>query len=118
MILKFDNLEEFIAGDGSILRELYNPHKSPLTISHSLAHAKVLPKSKTMPHALSTTEVYVMQSGNGLMHIDNDAFEVSANDAIIIPPNSVQFIENNSEEDLTFFCIVEPAWKPEDELII
>lgn len=118
MLIRFDMLDEFIAGDGAILREHYNPNSTQLNLTHSLAHAKVRAKTKTNPHALKSTEIYIIQSGRGIMHIDENAFEVSTSDAIIIPPNSIQFIENYTDEDLTFFCIVEPAWKLEDEIII
>ena len=35
--------EEFIAGDGSILRELLHPDKADVAVRYSLAHAKVPP---------------------------------------------------------------------------
>lgn len=118
MLIKFDKLNEFVAGDGAILREHYNPNTMNIDLNHSLAYAKVLPNRKTKPHSLKTTEIYVIQSGKGIMHIDENAFDVQTSDAVVIPPNAVQYIENNSEQELTFFCIVEPAWKLEDEIII
>jgi mannose-6-phosphate isomerase-like protein (cupin superfamily) len=30
---------------------------------------------------------------------------------------SKQFLENNGESDLTVLCIVDPAWKQEDEIL-
>lgn len=118
MLIDFDKLVEFIAGDATVLREYYNPNSKSMELAHSLAHAKVLPKGISKPHALKATEIYLIQSGKGVMHIDDKIFDVKTSDVVIIPPNSVQFIENNTDEDLTFFCIVEPAWKPEDEIII
>jgi len=37
---------------------------------------------------------------------------------IYIPPNSVQRIKNIGPNDLIFLCIVDPAWKPEDEELV
>ncbi len=112
-----NDCEEFIAGDGSILRELLHPDKADLQIRHSLAYAKVLPKQLTKPHKLRTSEVYCIIQGKGLMHIDKDISEISSGCAVYIPPESVQYIENIGKSDLIFICIVDPAWRKEDEYV-
>jgi mannose-6-phosphate isomerase-like protein (cupin superfamily) len=106
---------ESIAGDGSILRELLNPEKADLQIRYSLAYAKVMPGQATKPHRLKASEVYYIMAGHGLMHIDKESFEVGPECAVYIPPNSTQYIENTSGYDLIFLCIVDPAWRKEDE---
>ncbi len=116
MFLKhFKESKEIIAGDDSILRELLHPEKEDMQIRYSLAHAKVLPRKATKPHRLKASEVYYIIAGYGLMHIDKESFEVSAGCALYIPPNSTQYIENTSDSDLIFLCIVDPAWRKEDE---
>ena len=107
--------KEIIAGDDSILRELLHPEKQDLQIRYSLAHAKVLPGRATKPHRLKTSEVYYIIAGNGLMHIDKESFDVSPDSAVYIPPHATQYIENTSDSDLIFLCIVDPAWRKEDE---
>jgi mannose-6-phosphate isomerase-like protein (cupin superfamily) len=52
------------------------------------------------------------------MHVDDESADVVAGDALDIPPNSVQFIENTGDEELAFLCIVDPAWRAEDEEIL
>lgn len=52
------------------------------------------------------------------MHIDDESAEVEAGDAIDIPPRSVQWIENSSDGELEFLCIVDPAWESEHEEIL
>ncbi|MBD0343357.1 MAG: hypothetical protein ICV63_00680, partial [Coleofasciculus sp. Co-bin14] len=42
---------------------------------------------------------------------------VETGDAVYIPPNARQFIRNCGEEALVFICIVDPAWRKEDEKI-
>jgi len=106
---------EFKAGDDSILRELLHPEKADLKIRYSLAHAKVTAGRKTKPHRLKSSEVYYIMTGSGLMHIDEESFEVGPDCAIYIPPNSMQYIENTGNCDLMFLCIVDPAWRKEDE---
>jgi len=82
---------------------------------YSLAHAKVEVGQKTKPHRLKSSEVYYVTAGQGLMHIDQESFEVGPECAIYIPPNALQYIENTGNSDLKFLCIVDPAWRQEDE---
>jgi len=56
--------------------------------------------------------------GEGEMYINNEKEKVSAGKVIYIPPNSVQRIKNIGNNDLVFLCIVDPAWKKEDEEVI
>ena len=109
---------EFTAGDGSILRELLHPEKTELQIRYSLAHAKVAAGQETFPHKLKASEVYYITAGYGLMHIDEGTFEVGPESAIYIPPGARQYIENTGDSDLEFLCIVDPAWREEDEEIL
>jgi mannose-6-phosphate isomerase-like protein (cupin superfamily) len=118
MFLKcLKDCREFTAGDGSILRELLHPEKADLQIRYSLAYAKVTKGKKTKPHKLKSCEVYYITAGSGLMHIDEKAFEVGPEIAIYIPPGARQYIENTGKSDLNFLCIVDPAWRQEDEEI-
>ena len=107
--------KEIIAGDKSILREILHPDKGDLQILYSLAHAKVPPGKATKPHRLKSSEVYYVLAGRGLMHIDKESFQVGPDCAVYIRPLSTQFIENKSDSDLLFLCIVDPAWREEDE---
>lgn len=119
MFLKqLKDCKEIIAGDDSILHELLHPEKADVQIRYSLAHAKVLPGRATKPHRLKTSEVYYIIAGNGLMHIDEESFEVSPGCTVYIPPNATQYIENASDADLIFLCIVDPAWRKENEEIL
>jgi len=118
MLKYLKDCEEFIAGDGSILREFLHPAKANLQIHYSLAHAKVMPGQVTKPHKLKTSEVYYILAGQGLMHIDEESLEVTSECAIYIPPHSTQYIENTGNSDLKFLCIVDPAWRKEDEKVL
>ncbi|MCZ7403231.1 MAG: cupin domain-containing protein [Candidatus Methanoperedens sp.] len=110
--------EEFSAGDNSILRELLHPDKADLAIQYSLAHAILKPGQTSRAHKLKTSEVYYILDGQGLMHINDEIEPVHDGHAIYIPPNSTQFFKNTGEKDLIFICIVDPAWRKEDELIL
>jgi len=117
-IRSLSDCPEFKAGDNSILRELLHPDKSDLALRYSLAHAVVRPGQITLPHRLRTSEVYFILSGEGIMHIDNEAAAVRPGDAVYIPPRALQFIHNPGSADLVFICIVDPAWRKEDEEVV
>lgn len=112
------NCQEFIAGDATILKELLHPDKENIKLRYSLAHATLKTGKISMPHKLKTSEVYYIIEGEGLMHIEGESSKVQAGQAIYIPPNTKQFIENIGKSDLKFLCIVDPAWKKEDEVVL
>ena len=114
----FNNCKEFIAGDGSVLRELLHPEKADLEIHYSLAVAKVTPAQITKLHKLKTSEVYYILKGEGIIHIGKESSKVCPGCAIYIPPGSRQCIENTGDDDLVFVCIVEPAWQKKDEEVL
>ena len=108
----------FRAGDGSFLRELLHPAKELLGIGYSLAHASVRPGDRTLPHKLKGAEVYVILEGTGRMRVGAEEAEVGPGQAVYIPPGEVQSLENTGASDLAFLCIVDPAWRAEDEEIL
>ncbi len=119
LIKKFNNCKEILAGDNCILREFLNAeHGDKVECRYSLAQAKVPVCKTTLKHAMKTTEVYLILKGRGKMYIGDEVKEVGVYDTIYIPPNAVQCIENVGEEELEFICIVDPAWRPEDEIIV
>lgn len=109
---------EFTAGDKTRLREMLHPAKGDLDLRYSLAHAVVAPGEASLPHRLRTSEVYYILQGEGTMHIDGVSAPVSPGQAIYIPPNATQHIRNTGPTDLAFLCIVDPAWRAEDETIL
>ncbi len=109
---------EFISADTAILREPLHPDKADLKIRYSLAHAIVRPGQKTHGHKLKTSEVYYILEGVGLMTIDHETAKVEAGDTVYIPPEAAQHIANTGTKDLVFLCIVDPAWRKEDEEVL
>lgn len=109
---------EVIAGDNTILRELLHPVKENLKLRYSLAHGTVKPGEASQRHKLVNSEVYYILDGEGIMFIDNESERVYPNQAIYVPPHAVQYIKNAGHRDLRFLCIIDPAWRPEDEEVI
>jgi mannose-6-phosphate isomerase-like protein (cupin superfamily) len=117
LIQKLLNCPEFIAGDSTILRELLHPEKQEVNLRYSLAHA-ILPIGEiSQLHSLTTSEVYYILSGKGEMYIDDEVQEITSGDAVYIPPNAKQSLKNIGDEPIVFICIVDPAWRKEDETI-
>jgi mannose-6-phosphate isomerase-like protein (cupin superfamily) len=110
------NIKPFITTDGSLIREIFHPERHNLPISCSIAHATLKVGESTKPHTLrKSSEIYVILSGKGIMHINDEKHLLNQGDAVFIPAGSVQYIENAEEEDLKFLCIVDPCWKEEED---
>ncbi len=119
IIRRLDDLPPFASGDRARLRELLHPGKmARADFRYSLAHAEVAPGRRTLAHRLRSSEVYYILEGRGTMHVDAESAEVRPGDAVVIPPDSVQFIENPGPAPLAFLCIVDPAWRGDDEEVL
>ncbi|HUV66018.1 MAG TPA: cupin domain-containing protein [Sedimentisphaerales bacterium] len=117
-VRRLEDCREFVAADGSVLRELLHARTQPVQIRYSLAHAKVNPGQSTLLHRLISSEVYYILAGRGMMHIDREVSPVGPGCAVYIPPGAMQSIENVGDTDLVFLCIVDPAWRAEDEEVL
>ena len=118
-IRKLSDCREIIAGDKTRLRELAHPDRGyTFDGRYSIAHAIVAPGKSSIRHRLATDEVYYIIEGRGEMHVDDESAVLESGDLVEIPPGSVQWIRNLGETDLVFLCIVDPAWRAEDEEIL
>lgn len=73
-------------------------------MNFSLAHAILKPGESSLPHKMkSSVEIYFILEGRGIMHSENESKEVNPTQAIYIPPDSVQWIENIGDGDLKFY---------------
>ncbi len=116
---RLNDCPEIVAGDFTRLRELLHPTRNyPFLGRYSLAHAIVPVGRASVKHKLKSDEVYYILSGQGIMHVDEETAPVGPGDAVEIPPNSFQWIENTGLDDLVFLCIVDPAWRTEDEEVV
>ncbi len=117
-IRKLDDCTTIVAGDNTILKEILHPDKADLSIRYSLAHAIVPPGKASLPHTLTTSEVYYILAGQGEMHINDENTLVQQSDTVYIQPGGIQWIQNTGDEPLVFLCIVDPPWREEDEDIL
>ena len=118
LIKRLKDCTEITAGDRTRLRELLHPARDAAAIRYSLAVAWLAPGKRSHAHVLATAEVYYVVRGSGVMHIGDESAKVAAGDTAYIPPDSVQWLENTGKEEIEFICIVDPAWRPEDEAVL
>lgn len=120
-VKRFDECGEIIAIDDTILREILNPRheEKELHLDYSIAHAMVKKGESSAPHVLKTSsEVYCILQGEGMMHVDGESVEVGPLDVVYVPPGATQHIENTGEQNLVFLCIVYPSWRADDEELV
>lgn len=118
LVIDSQNCQEIIAGDATILRELLRPDQGGAKIRYSLAQATLKPGETSRAHRLKSSEVYYILEGEGVMHVEDESAGVRPGQAIYIPGNSRQFIENTGGSELRLLCIVDPAWRREDEEVL
>lgn len=113
-----DSINPVVGGEGTQIRQIFHPHNTMLGIRFSIVKCTVEPARKSKKHILKSAEVYYVLSGKGILHVDDQSCQIKTNEAVYVPPHSEQFIENTENFPLEFLCIVDPAWRKEDEVII
>jgi mannose-6-phosphate isomerase-like protein (cupin superfamily) len=114
----FRTCREITSRDGCRLRQLFNPLEDDLELGYSFAIARLNPGESASLHRLKSSEVYYILTGRGELDIDQDTVQVQPGQAIYVPPGAKQRIRNTGQDELGFICIVDPAWRTEDEEII
>lgn len=113
-----DSINPIVGGEGTQIRQIFHPHNTMLGIRFSIVRCTVEPARKSKKHILKSAEVYYVINGTGALHVDGQKYKLTANYAVYVPPHSEQFIENTGNLPLEFLCVVDPAWRKEDEMII
>lgn len=115
---KFKDVKPFVGRDKTEIRQYFQPDNTNCQIRFSLAHFTLGPSQRSAKHKIRSSEVYFILEGRGKIKINDELIEVESGDAVHIPPHSIQFIKNIGNSDLKFICIVDPAWRQEDETIL
>jgi mannose-6-phosphate isomerase-like protein (cupin superfamily) len=110
--------KEIIAGDNTLLKELFNPLKDDLEFRYSFAVGRVQSGGTTYLHRLKHSELYFFLKGTAEVTINEETAVVGASQAVYVPPGASQQVKNVGGDELLFVCIVDPAWKEEDEEIL
>ena len=118
--------EVFVAGSSSSKNEPQDPMSEELTTERlhvieyfnhesnpafSLARCRVPVGVTTEKHSLTVAEWYVVESGQGLMFLDDQEIQVNAGDTVQIPVGTPQNIYSNGFEELVFFSLCMPRFE-------
>ncbi len=117
-IKKLQEIDVIDGVEGTKIRQVFHPHNTLNGVRYSLSHSSLESGKKSKLHKMKTSEIYYILDGEGIIQIDDDTFKVSKDQAIYIPPHSKQCIENTGRDEMKFLCIVDPAWKHEDEVVL
>ena len=109
-------IESFSGHEGTKIRQIFAPDNTDNIIRYSIAHCTINPGKTSKPHTMKTSEVYYILEGKGIIHVNEEHKQVTKDESIFVEPNSRQYLENIGEIDLVALCIVDPAWKQEDEV--
>ena len=111
-------IETILGTEGTRIKQYFHPHNTLNGIGYSLAQFTLEPGKKSLHHKIKSSEIYYILEGDAALIVDDLTYQLKKDDSIYVPPMSEQHIENTGVEDLRFLCIVEPAWKPDDEIIL
>jgi len=104
--------------EGTIVKQFFHPHNTLNGINYSLAQFSLEPGKSSLKHKLKSSEIYYILEGEAVLSVDKESFKIKKDDSVYVPPMSEQVIKNTGSGKLRFLCIVEPAWKASDEIIL
>ncbi len=109
----------FVAGDETLIREVLHPKNEAIPLPYSLAFATLATGKSSRPHILQTSsEVFVFTQGTGEIFVGEESTRVSTGDVVHVPMGAKQYIKNDSDGELKFWCIVAPSWSKKDEIVL
>ena len=110
-IIKPDNSKEIFTSEKCLILETVNAPDDEML---SLARARVKPGTTTVWHVLDgIDERYLIISGKGRVEIGEIASTVGPGDLVLIPRETRQRITNVGKDDLVFYCICTPGFRPD-----
>ena len=117
-VRKNSEIETIPGNEGTKIKQYFHPHNTLNGISYSLAQFTLDVGKKSLLHKIKSSEIYYILEGDAVLRINKESHQLKKDDSMYVPPMSEQCIENTGLTNLRFLCIVEPAWKPEDEIIL
>lgn len=117
-VRKNSEIEPISGNEGTKIKQYFHPHNTLNGISYSFAQFTLEPGKRSLVHKLQSSEIYYILEGNAVLKVNDESHQLQKDDSVYVPPMSEQYIENTGLTDLRFLCIVEPAWKSEDEIIL
>ncbi|MEW6043898.1 MAG: cupin domain-containing protein [Thermoproteota archaeon] len=111
------SIDSIQGGEGTQIKQIFHPHNTMLGIRFSIVKCIIEPAKKSKKHLLKSAEVYYVTGGSGVLYVGDETCQLKEDQAVYVPPHSEQFVENTGSTPLEFLCIVDPAWRKEDEVV-
>lgn len=115
--IDLESIQPIEGSEGTQIKQIFHPHNTMMGIRYSIVRCQVEPEKSSKPHKLKSSEVYFVVDGQGILHVDNESCPIKKGQAVYVPPHSRQFVENTGKTPLELLCIVDPAWRQEDETV-
>ena len=115
---KNSEINSIQGNEGTEIKQYFHPHNTRNGINYSLAQFTLEPGKKSKLHKITSSEIYYILEGSGNLNVNENTYRLEKDDSAYVPPNSKQFIENTGEGNFRFLCIVEPAWKADNEILL
>lgn len=115
--IDLDSIQPITGSEGTQIRQIFHPHNTMMGIRYSIVQCQIEPTKSSRPHKLKSSEVYFVVNGQGILHVNDESCIIKKNQAVYVPPHSRQFVENTGNAPLELLCIVDPAWRQEDEMV-
>ena len=116
-VKNLNDVPAFTTKDGSEIRELL-AYRNSVIRNQSLAEARLPVGTSTQEHYhAKTEEIYFITVGTGRMRIEGETRDVSAGDAVAIPPGKKHKLWNTGNETLKLLCCCAPAYEHSDTII-
>ena len=115
-IVQISSQQPFTTKDGSTIRSILDRSNAPVA-NQSLAEATVPAGGSTQRHYPKLSEeFYFILEGSGVMEIDGEEREVTAGDAVLIPPGAWHQI--SARQPLRFLCCCAPPYSHDDTFFV
>ena len=116
-VVNLDAAPAFVTKDGSEIRELL-AHRNSAIRNQSLAEARLHPGQSTDEHYHTRSEeIYYITHGIGRFRLGDELRDVSAGDAIAIPPGVRHKLWNTGTEPLRLLCCCAPGYEHSDTFL-
>ena len=115
---KNSEIESIQGAEGTSIKQFFHPHNTLEGIGYSLAQFTLESGKESKLHKLKSSEIYYILEGKANLRINDEIIELEKDDSAYVPPNAKQNIRNVGDVNLRFLCIVEPAWKADDEILL
>jgi mannose-6-phosphate isomerase-like protein (cupin superfamily) len=110
-------LTSFITADGSAIRELAGPARTPAR-HQSLAEATLDSGGETAEHYHpQSEELYYFVAGEGRMRLAEEEIEIGVGDCVVIPPGTPHKLWNTGPGPLVLLCCCAPAYSDDDTVM-